>query len=134
MPEYRQGYGRTSGPKALLAMNEEERQRRKALFDNVASTLMDLTPGVGIVKGVQEMVTGRNVVEDRLMSPTERVVSGAGAALWALPGGMMIPKSLTKTLKAKPLLKRSEEIDPSLIRDVMNSEGFREFLKSKRGY
>ncbi|ODP27405.1 hypothetical protein PTI45_03211 [Paenibacillus nuruki] len=66
------------------------------LLKTVGSFLVDAVPGLGTLKGLQEIFTGVNYVTGDQLSVADRVANGGGVLLSWVPGGKIAGKALTK--------------------------------------
>lgn len=66
------------------------------IFKTIGSFLADAVPGLGTLKGLQEIFTGVNYVTGDQLSVADRVANGGGVLLSWVPGGKIAGKALTK--------------------------------------
>ena len=66
------------------------------MLKTVGSFLADAVPGLGTLKGLQEIFTGVNYVTGDQLSVADRVANGGGVLLSWVPGGKIAGKALTK--------------------------------------
>ena len=66
------------------------------MLKTVGSFLVDAVPGLGTLKGLQEIFTGVNYVTGDQLSVADRVANGGGALLSWVSGGKIAGKVLTK--------------------------------------
>ena len=66
------------------------------MFKTVCSFLADDVPGLGTLKGLQEIFTGVNYITGDQLSVADRVANGGGVLLSWVPGCKIAGKVLTK--------------------------------------
>lgn len=66
------------------------------MLKTVGSFLADAVPGLGTLKGVQEVFTGMDYVTGQELSVGDRVASGVGTLFSFFPGGKVVGKTATK--------------------------------------
>jgi Bacterial toxin 5/Pre-toxin TG len=82
-------------------LEEQNNREMELIAGNAVSLALDFTPYVGTGKGVQEVVTGDNLVTGQNLSVSDRVISGVGAAaaLIPIPGAGPLVRWTTKGIR-----------------------------------
>jgi hypothetical protein len=82
-------------------LEEQNNREMELIARNAGSLALDFTPYIGTGKGVQEVVTGDNIVTGQDLSVSDRVISGVGAAgaLIPIPGAGPLGRWATKGIR-----------------------------------